>query len=126
MGAGYLSHHINYTVKPREPNKKIDWARCEEVREAIVEKLPVFLHKSDKQRLENSSLDLHWEQQSRFLVRGCKDLNIEKRLDPIYCVTHERREDNFKFCVSAEITTNADASVVTLWLKKAAHVDMDE
>jgi hypothetical protein len=125
VGAQYLSNHIKYTVKPREPHKKNDWDRCEEVREAIVEKLPIFLHEFDKQRLKNPSLHLYWEQQSRFLVRGCRDLSVEKRLDPNYCVTHERREDNFEFLVSAESTTDADSSV-TLWLKKAEHIDMYE
>ncbi|KAJ8583084.1 hypothetical protein M405DRAFT_937426 [Rhizopogon salebrosus TDB-379] len=123
VGAGYLSNHTKYTVKPRELNKKTDWARCSDVREAIVEKLPIFLHEFDKQRLKNHSLHLYWDQQSRFLVRGCRDLSVEKRLDPNYCVTHERREDNFEFLVSAESTTDADSSV-TLWLKKAEHIDI--
>jgi hypothetical protein len=120
----YLSNHVNYTVKPREPHKKNDWVRCEEVREAIVEKLPIFLHEFDTQRLKNPSLHLSWAQQSRFLVKGCKNLNVGKRLDHDYCVAHGCREDNFESPVSAEII-DADSSV-TLWLKKAEHVDMYE
>jgi hypothetical protein len=123
VGAEHLSNHIEYTVKLKEPNKKNDWTRCKEVRDAIMENLPIFLHGYDKQRLKNPSLHLDWQQQSRFFVRGCRDLNVEKRLDPHYCVTHERPEDIFEFRVSAEITIDADSSV-TLWLKKVEHVDM--
>jgi hypothetical protein len=112
-------------VKPRELNKKHNWARCGEVREAIVEKLPIFLHEFDEQRLKKPRLHFSWEQQSSsFLVKGCRDLNVEKRLDRNYCDTHEPRKDDR---VSAEITTDADSSVVTLWLKKAEQpVDMYE
>jgi hypothetical protein len=111
-------------VKPREPNKKNDWDRCGEVRKAIVEKLPIFLHEFDEQRLKNPSLHLSWEQQSpRFLVKGCKDLNVEKRLNPNYCAVHKPHKDDR---VSAEITTDADSSVVTLWLKEAKQDDMYE
>jgi hypothetical protein len=124
-GAGHLSNHITCTVNPIAPIKKNDWTRCEEVRVAIVEKLPIFLHEFDKQRLKNPSLHLYWEQQSRFLVRGCKDLKVKKRLDPNCCDTLERREDSLAFGVFAEITTEAD-SPVTLWLKKAEHNIMYE
>ncbi|KAJ8583082.1 hypothetical protein M405DRAFT_846050 [Rhizopogon salebrosus TDB-379] len=125
VGAGHLSNHIKYTVKPISPIRKNHWTRPEEVREAIVEKLPIFLHAFDKQRLKNPSLHLSWAQQSRFLVKGCKNLNVGKRLDPDYCVAHGCRGDNFEFRVSAEITADAD-SPVTLWLKKEEHVDMYE
>jgi hypothetical protein len=107
-----------------EPNKKHDWARCEDIRKAIVEKLPIFLHEFDTQRLKNPSLHLSWEQQSRFFVKGCKDLKVGKRLDPDCCIAHGCRDDNLEFPVSAEITT--DAGSVTLWLKKAGNVDMYE
>jgi hypothetical protein len=107
-----------------KPGGRNDWARCGDIREAIVEKLPIFLHEFDEQRLKNPSLHLSWEQQSpRFLVKCCRDLSVKKMLDPNYCVTHEPRKDDH---VSAEITTDANSSVVTLWLKKAEQVDMYE
>jgi hypothetical protein len=70
-------------------------------------------------------MHLHWEDKTRFLVRGCQDLKVEKRLDSSYFISTERRGDNFEFLVSAEITTEAN-SPVTLWLKDADQVDMYE
>lgn len=111
-------------MKPSKEANKNDWPHCEEVRKDILEKLPIFLHEFDKQRLKNASMYLHWGDESRFRVRGCRDLKVEKRLDSSYYISPELQADNVEFNVSAEITD--ENSLVTLWLKKAEHVDMYE
>lgn len=120
-----MSNRIKYNVKPSGELNKSNWTACDDVRKAILEKLPIFLHEVDKQRLKNTSTHLYLDDESRFLVRGCKDLKVEKRLDSSYCISPERRGDNSVFDVSAETTTEAN-SLVTLWLKRAEHVDMYE
>jgi hypothetical protein len=109
-------------VKPR---RESNWPPCDDVRNTILEKLPIFLHNFDKQRLKNPSMHLYFGYESRFLVRGCKYLKVEKRLDSNYCISPEHRRDNFESVVSAEITTEEN-SPITLWLKRADQVDMYE
>lgn len=125
MGSKYLSNHIKYNVIPSKETGRNNWPSCEKVQKAILEKLPIFLHDFDKQRLRDPSAHYGWEEESRFLVRGCRDLKVEKKLDSDYCITPGRRNNNFECHVSAEITTEAN-SPVTLWLKKADQVDMYE
>lgn len=123
VGSGYLSNHIQYNVKPSKESNKNNSSRCGETRKKIVENLPIFLHELDKKRLKNPSTHLYWDKESRFLVRGCKDLKVEKRLESSFCKPLERGSENFECQVSAEITE--EDSLVTLWLKdEQVAVDM--
>ncbi|KAG1871608.1 hypothetical protein F4604DRAFT_1768978 [Suillus subluteus] len=121
VGSGYLSAHIKYNVKPTSEQPK--WTRCEEVRRAILEKLPIFMHEFDEQRLKQGSVHRKWDDKTRFLVKGCKDLKVDKRLDSNYRISAERQRESNEFYVSAEITTEENGRVV-LWLKKTEHLDM--
>ncbi|KAG1730664.1 uncharacterized protein EDB91DRAFT_1059251, partial [Suillus paluster] len=121
VGSAYLSNHIKYNVKPI--NEQAKWPRCEEVRRAILEKLPIFMHEFDAQRLKHGTMHLKWDHKSTFVVRGCKDLKVDKRLDSKYRVSVEPHRESNEYFVSAEITTEKNAPV-TLWLKKAELVDM--
>ncbi|KAG1902642.1 uncharacterized protein F5891DRAFT_1022595 [Suillus fuscotomentosus] len=121
VGSGYLSAHIKYNVKPDSEQHR--WTRCEEVRKAILEKLPIFMHEFDEQRLKQGSVHRKWDDKSRFLVKGCKDLKVDKRLESNYCISTERQRESNEFYVSAEITTEESGRVV-LWLKKTDHLDM--
>lgn len=123
VGSGYLSAHIKYNVKPDSEQPR--WTRCEEVRKAILEKLPIFMHEFDEQRLKQGSVHRKWDDKSRFLVKGCKDLKVDKRLESNYCISTERQRESNEFYVSAEITTEESGRVV-LWLKKTDHLDMYE
>ncbi|KAG2144729.1 uncharacterized protein EDB93DRAFT_533364 [Suillus bovinus] len=105
VGSGYLSAHIKYNVKPTSEQHK--WPPCEEVRKAILEKLPIFMHEFDEQRLKQGAVHRKWDDKSRFVVKGCKDLTVDKRLESNYCISDE--EDNGR---------------VVLWLKKTEHLDM--
>jgi hypothetical protein len=124
-GSGYLSNHITYNVKPSGEANNNDWPRCEEVRQAILEKLPIFLHQIDKRRLKNASMHHLLGDKSYFLVRDCRNLKVEKRLNSDRCISRERQANPFEFDVSAEITTEENAHVI-LWLKKADRVDICE
>lgn len=121
VGSGYLSAHIKYNVKPS--NEQPRWTRCEEVRTAILEKLPIFMHEFDEQRLKQGSVHRKWDDKSRFIVKGCGDLKVDKRLDSNYRISPEHQRESYEFHVSAEITTE-DSGRVVLWLKKADHLDM--
>jgi len=123
VGSEYLSAHIKYDVKPSGEQQK---SFCEEVRKTILEKLPIFMHEFDEQRLKQGPIHLKWEDKPHFLVTGCKDLKVAKRLDSTYRIFPDcGREKNEFHDVSAEITQQENPSVV-LWLKKAEHVDMYE
>ncbi|KAG2107834.1 hypothetical protein BD769DRAFT_1500263 [Suillus cothurnatus] len=121
VGSGYLSAHIKYNVKPM--NEQPKWTRCEEVRKAILEKLPIFMHEFDEQRLKQGSVHRKWDDKSRFLVKGCRDLKVDKKLESNYRISAERQRESNEFFVSAEITTEENGCVV-LWLKKTEHLDM--
>ncbi|KAG0706642.1 hypothetical protein DFH29DRAFT_900607 [Suillus ampliporus] len=121
VGSAYLSSHINYNVKPE--NEQPKWPRCDEVRKAILEKLPIFMHEFDAQRLKQGPIHLKWEDKSRFVVKGCKDLKVDKRLDSKYRIAAERHIESNEFQVTAEITAEEHGRVV-LWLKRAEHIDM--
>lgn len=121
VGSGYLSAHIKYNVKPDSEQTK--WTRCEEVRKAILEKLPIFLHEFDEQRLKQASAHRKWDDKSRFVVKGCRDLKVDKRLDSNYRIVAECQRESHEFIVSAEITTEENGRVV-LWLKKTESLDM--
>jgi hypothetical protein len=123
VGSGYLSAHIKYTVKPISEQPR--WTRCEEVRTAILEKLPIFMHEFDEQRLKQGAVHRKWDEKSRFIVKGCGDLKVDKRLDSDYRIAPERQRESYEFHVSAEITTEENGRVV-LWLKKAERLDMYE
>lgn len=121
VGSGYLSAHIKYNVKPS--NEQPRWARCEEVRTAILEKLPIFMHEFDEQRLKQGSAHRKWDEKARFIVKGCGDLKVDKRLDSHYRISPEHQRESYEFHVSAEITTE-DSGRVVLWLKKTDNLDM--
>lgn len=123
VGSGYLSAHIKYNVKPS--NEQPRWARCEEVRTAILEKLPIFMHEFDEQRLKQGSAHRKWDEKARFIVKGCGDLKVDKRLDSHYRISPEHQRESYEFHVSAEITTE-DSGRVVLWLKKTDSLDMYE
>ncbi|KAG2129991.1 hypothetical protein BD769DRAFT_1453255, partial [Suillus cothurnatus] len=112
VGSGYLSAHIKY-----------NWTRCEEVRKAILEKLPIFMHEFDEQRLKQGSVHRKWDDKSRMLVKGRRDLRVNKKLESNYRISAERQRESNEFFVSAEITTEENGCVV-LWLKKTEHLDM--
>ncbi|KAG1718293.1 hypothetical protein EDB19DRAFT_952071 [Suillus lakei] len=121
LGSGYLSAHITCDTKPisEQPN----WARCEEVRKAILEKLPIFMHEFDEQRLKQGAVHRKWDDKSRFLVKGCKDLKVDKRLNSNFCISVERQRESHELYVSAETTTEENGRVI-LWLKQTEHLDM--
>ncbi|KAG2141054.1 hypothetical protein DEU56DRAFT_797004 [Suillus clintonianus] len=121
VGSGYLSAHIKYNVKPVSEQPK--WPRCEEVRKAILEKLPIFMHEFDEQRLKKGAVHRKWNDTSLFLVKGCKELTVDKRLESGYRISAERQKESTEFHVSAEITTEESGRVV-LWLKKTENLDM--
>jgi len=102
VGSKYLSDRIIYNVKP---GRKITRPDCEEVRDRILAKLPIFLHGLDE-RLK-PTMHLLRKDESSFVVRGCEDLRVEKRLD--YLTSQPEEHD-----VSAEITQ--DGSLFTLWI----------
>ncbi|KAG2138221.1 hypothetical protein BD769DRAFT_1434765, partial [Suillus cothurnatus] len=112
VGSGYLSAHIKY-----------NWTRCEEVRKAILEKLPIFMHEFDEQRLKQGSVHQKWDDKSHMLVKGHRDLRVNKKLESNYRISAERQRESNEFFVSAEITTEENGCVV-LWLKKMEHLDM--
>jgi hypothetical protein len=121
VGSGYLSAHIKYNVKPSSEQPR--WTRCEEVRTAILEKLPIFMHEFDAQRLKQGAAHRKWDEKSRFLVKGCKELKVDKRLESNYRISAEPQRESYEFYVSAEITTEESGRVV-LWLKKTEQLDM--
>jgi len=129
MGSEDLNSHIQYNVMVTQSHKN-KWSGCEDIRKTILRKLPIFLQGLDE-RLKDPSIHRQWKHKSRFLVRDCKDLKVEKRLDPrcrIYQQPEIKSEQQLEIkseCpVSAEMTTN-DTSA-TLWLKKVDPVNMHE
>jgi len=120
MGSDNLSNHVKYNVIPMGYNA---WPDREDIRGMILEKLPIFLH-GLKHRLTNPSIHFYWEDKSRFLVRDCEDLKVEKRFEFRYWMSPQQPGSKYDCPVSAEITTTN--SRVTLWLKKADQADMYE
>jgi len=118
-GSEYLDSHIEVLdVKPRGSNGNT-LPGCEKIRKMIFAKLPVFLRGLDRHRLKEPSIRLLW---SSFLVRGCKELEVEKRLNPRYCISPMHPE---VYHVSAEVTTDENALVI-LWLTHPDRVNMHE
>ena len=130
MGSEYLGNHIKYNVIPKEPSmesNEITWP--EDLRKEILRKLPIFLYGVDKQRLNNPSMHIYWEYKSRFVVRGCKDLKVEKRLDFQYWMSPQQPGFKYVRPVSAESTTEANSPLINLWhteVNRADQVDMYE
>jgi hypothetical protein len=83
------------------------------------------MHEFDEQRLKQGSVHRKWDDKSRFLVKGCRDLKVDKKLESNYRISAERQRESNEFFVSAEITTEENGCVV-LWLKKTEHLDMYE
>ncbi|KAG2125858.1 hypothetical protein BD769DRAFT_1640377 [Suillus cothurnatus] len=99
------------------------WTCCEEVRKVILEKLPIFMHEFDEQRLKQGLVHRKWDDKSRMLVKGHRDLRVNKKLESNYHISAEHQRESNEFFVSAEITTEENGCVV-LWLKKTEHLDM--
>ncbi|KAG2028757.1 hypothetical protein BDR03DRAFT_1063982, partial [Suillus americanus] len=69
------------------------------------------------------SVHWKWDDKSHFLVKGCKNLEVDKRLDSNYRISAECQRESNELYVSTEITTEENGHVV-LWLKKTDHLDM--
>ena len=121
MGSQYLGNYIKYNVMPGAESNDITWP--EDVRKEILAKLPIFLYGVDKQRLNKPSMHLYLEYRSRFLVRGCKGLQVEKRLDFQHWMSPQQPRFKYVRLVSAEFTTEANSPLINLWHTEVDHAD---
>jgi len=116
MGVKSLSSCIEYTVKPSRDLPPSEAPKTEEIRQSIIDKIPIFLYELGEHRFRSGMYLLPWDDQDRFSVRGCTNLCVTKAL--------KTNQDRSRFDSKTTAETTGAGGELTggkyeLWIKES-------